>query len=116
MFFYFIEAIQKRNVISILRLRMSDFNKKGPIPFGTDPHYTSISSNYCNLNTTGTVYFTRTFLPFCTPGLHFGIELITRIASLSKYASTPRTTSGFEIDPSLSTTNWTITLPAEPIS
>ena len=29
---------------------------------------------------------------------------------------TSRTTSGFEIDPSLSTTNWTITLPAEPLS
>ena len=23
-------------------------------------------------------------VPFCTPGVHFGIELITRIASLSK--------------------------------
>lgn len=67
--------------------------------------HSSISSNYRSLNITGTVYFTRTFLPFCTPGFHFGIELITRTASLSKYGSTPRTTSGFVIVPSLSTTN-----------
>ena len=52
--------------------------------FDTTSSYSFIPSYYCSLNDTGTVNFTRTFLPFCTPGVHFGIELITRIASLSK--------------------------------
>ncbi len=49
-------------------------------------------TNYCNLNITGTVNLTRTGLPRCIPGFHFGIVLITRRASLSKYGSTLRTT------------------------
>ena len=46
---------------------------------------------YCNLNITGTVNLQRTGLPRCSPGFHLGMVEITRIASLSKYASTPRT-------------------------
>ncbi len=84
MFFYFTEANRERNVINIRQFKEADFIRKGLVPCGTNPHYSSIPSYYCSLNTTGTVYFTRTFLPFCTPGFHFGIELITRIASLSK--------------------------------
>lgn len=84
MFFYFTEANRERNVISIRQLKKADFIRKGSVPCETDPRYSSIPSYYCSLNTTGTVYFTRTFLPFCTPGFHLGIELITRIASLSK--------------------------------
>ena len=60
---------------------------------------------------TGTVYLTRTGWPFCMPGFHLGIKLITRIASPSKSGSTPRMMPGSEIEPSLSTTNCTVTRP-----
>ena len=71
---------------------------------------------YCNLNTTGTVYFTRTAEPFCLPGLHLGILLTTREASRSSDGSTERTTLTSVIEPSRSTTNDTITRPCTPFS
>ena len=57
-------------------------NKKR-LPEATSFHY-FVTINYCNLNITGTVYFTRTGLPRCIPGFHFGIVPITRSASLSR--------------------------------
>ena len=45
------------------------------------------------------------------PGFHLGIKLITRIASPSKSGSTPRMILGSEIEPSLLTTNCTVTRP-----
>ena len=75
--------IKQSFVFLFSRQRYIFLLKKGWFFAGTNP-YSFIPSYYCSLNDTGTVYFTRTFLPFCTPGVHFGIELITRIASLSK--------------------------------
>lgn len=50
---------------------------------GSLPLYTFIIY-YCNLNITGKENFTRTGLPLCLPGLHFGIIFKTRSASFDK--------------------------------
>ena len=65
-------------------------------------------------NITGTVYFTRTASPFCVPGFHLGMALITRTASLSSSGSIPRSTLALAMLPSFSTTNCTVTRPCVP--
>ena len=69
-----------------------------------------------NLNITGMGYFTVTAAPFCLPGFHFGMELITRKASASRFGSTPLTTLASATSPSLVTTICTMTLPWMPFS
>ena len=64
-----------------------------------------------NLNVTGTTNSTGTSTPPCLPGIHLGIEPTTRIASLSREGETDLTTRTFDIAPSHSTTNDTITRP-----
>lgn len=71
---------------------------------------------YCNLKFTGTTYRVRTAFPFCLPGAHRGIELITRKASASKDGSKPRKTVVLLNEPSLLTINITVTLPLIPSS
>ena len=76
-----------------------------------------VPSSFGIVKLTGTVYCTRTGFPLCMPGFQFGIDLITRTASLSKDGSPPDlTTSTSEIEPSLLTTNCAITLPWIPCS
>lgn len=66
---------------------------------------------YCNWNVTGNVNQTGTAAPFCLPGIHRGMALTTRRASLSSDGSTERTTEALLIEPSLPTTKRTITRP-----
>lgn len=75
---------------------------------------TGIFTLYCSLNVTGTVYFTRTGCPSCVPGVHFGIALTRRRASLSRCSSADVVTLGFDTDPSHSTINAIMTRPWAP--
>lgn len=71
-----------------------------------------INCSHCNLNVTGTVYFTLTREPFCLHGIHRGIDLITRTVSLSRDGSTDLTTRTLPIEPLTSIMNVTITRPS----
>ena len=66
---------------------------------------------YCSLNDTGILYITLTGLPFCFPGVQFGMLLTTLSASKSREGSFFITTSVFVVLPSFSTMNLTTTLP-----
>ena len=59
----------------------------------------------------GSVNWVRTATPLCFPGFHLGMLMMTLIASLSKYSSTPWAIFGLEILPSFSIMNRTDTIP-----
>ena len=58
------------------------------------------------------VYFTRTFSPFCIPGIHFGIPVMMRSASASNDGKMERMILTFEMLPSFSTIKVAITRPS----
>ena len=60
------------------------------------------------------VYFTRTSLPLCLPGFHFGIAWMTRTASASNASLTFLNTFTWLMVPSISTMNCTSTRPSMP--
>lgn len=70
-----------------------------------------LASSTTNLNLTGSVNWVRTATPRCFPGFHLGMLMMTLIASLSKYSSTPWAIFGLEILPSFSIMNRTDTIP-----
>ena len=71
---------------------------------------------YCNLKTTGVVHLVRTGIPFSFAGVHFGIALTTRRASLSSDGSTLLITLTSDMEPSFSMILSTITRPCTPFS
>ena len=71
---------------------------------------------YCNLKTTGVVHLVRTGIPFSFAGVHFGIALTTRRASLSSDGSTLLLILTSDIEPSFSMIICTITRPCMPFS
>ena len=76
----------------------------------------NLSKDYCNLNVRGTVYLTLTGLPLTLPGIHLGIALITRCASLSSEGSTLFTILISVREPSFSTVKDAMTRPWTPFS
>ena len=69
-------------------------------------------SRYFNLKTTGSVYFTFTFCPSCSPGFQSGSAETMSNAAWSSSDVTPLMTSGLDTFPVLSITNCTITRPS----
>lgn len=69
-----------------------------------------------SLKTIGRLKYTGTATPFCLPGIHLGILLITLIASLSQLGLIPLITSMLDISPVLLTTNRILTRPSVPFS
>ena len=64
------------------------------------------------MNFMGRLYRTLTGILFCFPGVQFGMDFTTRIASSSQKFPIPRARVTSVMEPSVSTTNDTYTIPA----
>lgn len=69
--------------------------KRGDRAFRSPLYEIYFRNDYCcmSLNRIGAVKYTATLLPFCLPGIHLGMDLMTLIASSSKARSTGESTS-----------------------
>lgn len=69
--------------------------KRGDRAFRSPLYEVYFRNDYCcmSLNRIGAVKYTATLLPFCLPGIHLGMDLMTLIASSSKARSTGESTS-----------------------
>lgn len=75
-----------------------------------------VSDAFVRRKSTGSVYFTRTICPRCSPGFHLGEEAMTRRASSQSDASGDWSFSMLLTEPSFSTTNDSTTRPPIPFS